>query len=855
MSAGPRALARASTGLSAARGLTLLLQAAHFALVARLTDPATFAGYIAATALVTIAAAVAEFGLVNTVVLRRQSQPPERAGDVLAQAVGASARLAAVSLALALPVAWLVLPAAGRTAFALLVPWFLVSCWRLPFVAERRFRLDFARLAAADLADRGIPLAALVPVALVGGAWSGTVQLAVVGLGLLLGALVAQVVLAPRRPLRTWLPRRRPVMPPGELIRQALPLGATGALSLVHARVDQVVLAGLGFGAGLAAYGVAYRLFDAALALAVAAGAVTFPALARARGAERDRVVRVQSALLGALAVVAGLAVLLLAPQLVRLLGGDRYPEAVGLVRLLSPALVLAVLNLGVAQVAIVEGKARELLRVSALCAGVNLVLNLALDPRFGPTGAAFATVATEALGLVLVARVATRARARARAGTAAAGSSPVPVAHVITRLAVGGAQETALRCCSLLDRECYRPLLVTGPEAGREGDLHGEAARRAVPVVVVPSLRRALRPWADAVALVSLVRLFRRERPGIVHTHSSKAGVLGRLAARLAGVPVVVHTVHGWSFHEGMSRAVRAPVVALERLAARWTSALVVVAERDREEGLRAGIGEPGQYALVRSGIDLSAHRVGPGAAARARAQLGLPAGVPLVGTVTRFYPQKDPSTLVAAMARVLDTVPAARLVVVGDGPLRPEVEALVARLGIASQVTLLGWCDRVAQVLPAFDVFVSTGRWEGLPRAVVEAAAAGVPVVATDVGGTREVVVDGETGLLVPPADPDRLARALTRLLTTPELRLRLRRAAAAAVAEFDAEVMIERLESLYEALLEGLDEGLDEGFGELRGRSRPRRRRMADATRTLSGQEVAYRHTPATPSATRA
>src|SRR5687767_7274564 len=155
----------------------------------------------------------------------------------------------------------------------------------------------------------------------------------------------------------------------------------------------------------------------------------------------------------------------------------------------------------------------------------------------------------------------------------------PGKVFNVITKLAVGGAQETALAYCSQLDPDRWATTLVTGPERSPEGDLFDEARRRSVTVVTVPSLRRRIRPVADARAVVQLVRLFRRERPDIVHTHSSKAGLVGRLAARLAGVPVVAHTVHGWSFHEGMSPAARAVAVRIERMAARWTSTLVVVA------------------------------------------------------------------------------------------------------------------------------------------------------------------------------------------------------------------------------------------------------------------------------------
>ncbi|MDQ3898798.1 MAG: glycosyltransferase family 4 protein, partial [Actinomycetota bacterium] len=356
-----------------------------------------------------------------------------------------------------------------------------------------------------------------------------------------------------------------------------------------------------------------------------------------------------------------------------------------------------------------------------------------------------------------------------------------------------------------------------------------GRTARRSRRTVTTRTPRRAARPGRDLRAVAELVRLFRRERPDIVHTHSSKAGFVGRLAARIAGVPVVVHTVHGWSFHAGMPRVARGVAVALERVAARWTWPLVVVAEADAEIGMAAGIGETSQYALVRSGVDVDRLRRPEGGRAGARLALGIPEGAPLVGTVTRLCRQKDPETLLRAARLLAELRPDARLVVVGDGPMRAEVERRVDELSLREHVLLLGRRSDVDRLLPGFDAFVLSSRWEGLPRVVVEAMAAGVPVVSTDVGGIAEAVENQVSGLLVPAGDAVALGNALVRVLGEPGLGARLRAAAWARVDEFDARRMVDGLEDLYSGLLTGV-------------RSRPRRARMAEAVRTESDHEAA-------------
>jgi glycosyltransferase involved in cell wall biosynthesis len=379
---------------------------------------------------------------------------------------------------------------------------------------------------------------------------------------------------------------------------------------------------------------------------------------------------------------------------------------------------------------------------------------------------------------------------------------APLRVLHVITRMIVGGAQENTLETVCGLDPRRFRTALLCGPESGPEGSLLDEARRRGASVTIEPALRRELRPLLDVRALLRLARVMRRGAFDLVHTHSSKAGVLGRLAARLARVPGVVHTVHGWPFHERQSPARRRLYVALERAAARAADRLVAVSTRDLETGLAAGIGPRARWVVVRSAVDLGGVRAAAGRRAAVRAAWGVPPEAAVVGTVARLAPQKAPLDFVEAAARIARARPEARFVVAGDGPLRAAVEEGVRAAGLAGRLVLLGLRRDVAEVLAGLDVFVTTALWEGLPRALVQAMAAGLPVVATAAGGTPEVVRPEESGLLVPAGRPEATAGAVLRLLADPALARRLGEAGRSAVgAEFDLPTMLARLAALYE------------------------------------------------------
>jgi glycosyltransferase involved in cell wall biosynthesis len=380
-----------------------------------------------------------------------------------------------------------------------------------------------------------------------------------------------------------------------------------------------------------------------------------------------------------------------------------------------------------------------------------------------------------------------------------------IQVLHPITRLIVGGAQENTMYTAAFLNPQRFHVKVLSGPQTGPEGSLIEEVRARGVPLTILPDLRREIDPWRDLKALWKLARFIRAGRFTIVHTHSSKAGILGRIAARLAGTPVVVHTVHGWSFHDHMSAPKRSLFTALERLTAPLTDALIVVTRQDIDKGLAAGIGRPNQYHLIRSAISLD--RFDPAQVDRetVRSELGIPPDAPVLGNVGRFSPQKNPLDWVRVAGRVARAIPECRFLLVGDGPLRPKVEAALEEEGIADRTVLTGLRRDVPEMMAAMDVFLLTSLWEGLPRVIPQAMSMEVPVVANRADGTTEAIDHSETGFLCEPDDLDAQATYCLSLLRDPKFRRAMgQRGRTWASREFDVRHMVAQIADLYESLL---------------------------------------------------
>ena len=376
-------------------------------------------------------------------------------------------------------------------------------------------------------------------------------------------------------------------------------------------------------------------------------------------------------------------------------------------------------------------------------------------------------------------------------------------VAHIITRLIVGGAQENTIASVLGLRRKPDLDVtLLSGPTTGPEGSLELEVAGVPGLHTLVPDLVRPVHPWKDARAFRQLTRLLRQRQPGIVHTHSGKAGILGRLAARRAHVPVIVHTIHGPSFGPFQGSLANAAFKTAERCAGRVTTHFVSVAEAMSRQYLAAGIGRSAQYTRIFSGFDLQPYlSAQPDPALRHR--LGLAPGDFVVGKIARLFELKGHDDLIDVAPDLARRCPRIRFLVVGDGAWRGRLQQRVAALGLTRHFLFTGLVPSAAvpEHLALMDVLVHLSRREGLPRALPQAMATAKAVVAYDCDGAGEVCRENETGFLLAPGDRVGLADRILRLERDPELRDRLGwRGRELTRQWFPVQRMVDELHALY-------------------------------------------------------
>ncbi|MBI2943631.1 MAG: glycosyltransferase family 4 protein [Candidatus Wallbacteria bacterium] len=381
-----------------------------------------------------------------------------------------------------------------------------------------------------------------------------------------------------------------------------------------------------------------------------------------------------------------------------------------------------------------------------------------------------------------------------------------IVVARVIARLNIGGPAVHVGLVCQGLDRLGYRNHLLTGRVEPNEGDMEQACTDRGVLPEYIDTLGRSLRATDDLRALAALIARFRQIRPAIVHTHTSKAGTLGRLAALACRVPVVVHTFHGHVFEGYFGRAGNALVRLAERSLARITSRIVVLGERQRDDLARFGVASGPKVVIVPNGLDLE-----PLVDCRAtrrhelREELGIPGSAPVAGIIGRLTAVKAHEQFLQMAALLRRRCPEAHFLVVGDGERRQELEALSRELSLAGRVHFTGWRRDLASVYGSLDVLVLTSRNEGSPVVLKEGMAAGVPCVSFAVGGVPDLLREGVTGFLVAPGDVDRLANRVLECLLRPDALGPICDVARREVlAGHGAARMISRLDFLYRELL---------------------------------------------------
>ena len=367
---------------------------------------------------------------------------------------------------------------------------------------------------------------------------------------------------------------------------------------------------------------------------------------------------------------------------------------------------------------------------------------------------------------------------------------------HIVTTLELGGAQQNTL--FTVANMSSFRGILISGAEGITEAE--GIEAYR------IGALVRKINPFKDIAAFFSLYSILRKIKPRIVHTHSSKAGILGRWAAFYAGVPVIIHTFHGFGFNDRQRACVRKAYILAEKMAAKISTALFAVSANNLEKALALGICPADKISVLHSGIDMKSWE-GRLSREEAKKNFGIARDVPVVGMVACFKAQKAPLDFIEVAARVKKLNPRAKFIMAGDGVLRGEIEKSIHRHRLGDDVILAGWRTDMEKVLPAFDVSVLTSLWEGLPRVSLEAGVCLIPQVLSDVDGVSEIIEDGVTGYLVKPHDIDTFVARIDFLIKNPDQgRLMAHKLKKKLTGDFDIRAMVRLIEQKYGEILNG-------------------------------------------------
>ena len=380
-----------------------------------------------------------------------------------------------------------------------------------------------------------------------------------------------------------------------------------------------------------------------------------------------------------------------------------------------------------------------------------------------------------------------------------------IKIAQVITRLDWGGSPDIVRIMCAHLDPRNYDITLVTGPTKYPTAKTSEFLKSFKGKVIEIPHLKREVNPFDDIPAFFELYNLFRRERFDIVHTHTTKAGILGRIAARLARCRVTVHTPHGHIFYGYFSPAATGAIVAAESFATLFTDKIIALTQLEKRDMIKFGVARADKIEVIYQGLELEKYALAAPCRALTRKSFNIEDDELVVGMVGRLEPVKGADYFVEAAKLISPAAPKVKFIMAGDGSLREKLEARVKMSGLMPKFIFAGWREDIPEILSMLDVLVLPSLNEAVGMAALEAGAAGVPVVATNVGGIPEVVKDNETGILVGPGDPQALAEAINALLKDPEKRRELSERGKAWVrGRFEAAEMTHRISELYEELL---------------------------------------------------
>jgi len=379
---------------------------------------------------------------------------------------------------------------------------------------------------------------------------------------------------------------------------------------------------------------------------------------------------------------------------------------------------------------------------------------------------------------------------------------APIKVLHVITRLVPGGAADGTLNLCRGLRESGFQVELAAAPDS----KMAETVQKMGIPFHPIPEFRRDVNPFYDTWAFFKLYKLIRSGGYQVVHTHTSKAGILGRLAARLAHTPVIVHAPRGSIFHPTFfSPLVQWFFTLTERLAAPWADKIIAMCQSEVRDYLDRRIAPKEKYTVIDSGIDLNRFRHAQVDIAEKKQELGLPKDSFVIGMIARLSPEKGHLEALEAFLKVYKEIPDAFLLIVGEGELKEAIRQRITRMGIGDRVVMTGYRTDIPEITRTLDVSFNPSLWDCSPRSILEAMVCGVPVVATTVGGIPEMVSNEETGLLVPTGDVEAMALCTLRLRRDEGLRKRLTAKAAEKIkASFDPSRTVEKTVQLYMELL---------------------------------------------------